>query len=109
MRLAAALVALGGLIMAGALVYGFGWGGGWEEVRLLLGYPWFIVSLVDVYIGFALVAGWIGFRERPLPAVIWIVLLMTLGNVIACGYAATALLRARGNWRRFWMGRRVSA
>ena len=79
------------LAMGGALVYGFGFGEGWSEVRELVGYPWFVVSLIDVYVGFILFACWIAVRERVLAAVIWILLLMTLGNIIACGYVFHAI------------------
>lgn len=79
------------LAMGGALVYGFGFGEGWSEVRELVGYPWFVVSLIDVYVGFILFACWIAVRERVLAAAIWILLLMTLGNIIACGYVFHAI------------------
>lgn len=84
-----------GLIMAAALIYGFSFGGGWAEVRILMDYPWFVVSLVDVYVGFILFACWIGVRERPLPSLVWIALLMTLGNLIACVYVLYALRSGR--------------
>jgi hypothetical protein len=91
MRWVLAITCLLGLIMTGALVYGFGFGGGWAEVRTLMDYPWFVVSLVDVYVGFILFACWIGVRERLIPALIWIVFLMTLGNLIACIYVLYAI------------------
>lgn len=91
MKLVFALAVICGIAMAAALVYGFGIGGGWSEVRVLMGYPWFVVSLVDVYVGFIFFACWIALRERVLPSIIWIVLLMTLGNIIACLYVIYAL------------------
>lgn len=106
MRAIAALAATGLAIMVGALIYGFGWGGGWAEVRNLLGSPWFVAALVDVYIGFALFSVWIAWRERPAVAAVWIVALLALGNVIACLYALFAVLSSRGDWRTFWMGAR---
>ena len=30
--------------------------------------------------------------------------LMLLGNVVACVYALVTLIRARGDWRLFWLG-----
>ncbi|MFK7759017.1 MAG: DUF1475 domain-containing protein [Phycisphaerales bacterium] len=83
------------LAMLAALIYGFGYGNGWAEVRVLMDYPWFVVSLVDVYVGFILFACWIALREKPLVAVLWIVPLMTLGNVFAGIYFIRALLLAR--------------
>lgn len=81
--------------MVAALVYGFGFGNGWAEVSVLMDYPWFVVSLVDVYVGFILFAVWIALREKPLVAVLWIIPLMTLGNVFAGIYFIRALLLAR--------------
>ena len=85
------IAVVAGVAMAAALVYGFGFGGGWSEVRTLMDYPWFVVSLVDVYVGFILFACWIVSRERLVPAVVWIALLMTLGNLIACIYVLYAI------------------
>ena len=84
-----------GLAMTAALVYGFGFGGGWAEVRELMAYPWFVVSLVDVYVGFILFACWIAVRERVVASIIWILLLMTLGNIIACIYVIHAIRASR--------------
>lgn len=106
MRIIIGLASIGLVVMAAVLVYGFGWGGGWAEVDELLGHPWFIVSLFDVYIGFALFAAWIAWRERPIVAAAWIVLLLALGNVVACLYALLAALKSDGDWRTFWMGGR---
>jgi hypothetical protein len=109
MRAAAVLLVVGGVAMAAALVYGFTLGDGWTEVRTLVAYPWFNVSLVDVYVGFALVGGWIAYRERsPLRAAGWIVLIMLLGNLVSCVYALWALARSGGDWRLFWLGHRAS-
>jgi len=80
--------------MVGGLVYGFGWGGGWSEVGRLMGSPWFLTSLVDVYVGFALFACWIASREKPVAAAAWIVPLMVLGNVVACVYVLARVRRA---------------
>ena len=77
--------------MLAALVYGFGWGGGWAEVRELLNYPWFVVSLVDVYVCFALISVWIAARETPARAAAWIAALLLLGSAVACVYALLAI------------------
>ena len=102
------LAGIGFVAMAVALVYGFGLGNGWEELRTLVRYPWFNVSLVDVYVGFALFGGWVAFRERSrTKAAVWIVLILTLGNLIACLYAFLAAWRSGGDWNRFWLGDRA--
>ena len=99
------LGAVGFVAMLAGLVYGFTQGGGWGEVRTLVQYPWFNVSLIDVYVGFALFAGWIVYRERPSVSVPLIASLLLLGNVIACAYVVFVALRSGGEWTRFWMGR----
>lgn len=110
MSAAKALTLIGLAAMAVGLVYGFTQGDGWSEVSTLVAYPWFNVSLIDVYVGFALFSGWVVFRERhPARAVLWIVLIAALGNFICCGYAAIALYRSEGDWIRFWMGSRAPA
>lgn len=95
MKMVVILTLICSVAMAGALVYGFGFGGGWAEVRVLLNYPWFVVSLIDVYVGFILFAYWIVSRERPLASLVWIILLMTLGNIIACAYVLFAIRTSR--------------
>lgn len=105
MSAAKGLVAVAGIIMAVALVYGFTAGNGWTEVRELTAYPWFNVSLVDVYVGFALVSGWIVHRERrPLVAAAWIVAICLLGNLITCLYVLLTLHRSGDDRTRFWHG-----
>lgn len=91
MKLLSVVVSIAFLILLGGIIYGFVYGGGWGELRELLNYPWFIVSMIDIYIGFLLFACWIGSRERPLASAIWILLLLSLGNLIACAYVLYAL------------------
>jgi hypothetical protein len=108
-RIAAALVAIGLLIMLAALIYGFTQGRGWDEVGELMSFPWFVVSLVDVYVGFGLFCGWVLYREHVIPAAIWVVLIVTLGNAFACAYVLIAMYRCDGSMNRFWLGRRATA
>ncbi|MBO6514766.1 MAG: DUF1475 family protein [Phycisphaerales bacterium] len=95
MKFVIAVTILCTIAMGVALVYGFGFGGGWGEVRVLMDYPWFVVSLVDVYVGFIFFAFWIAAREKPVHSIIWILLLMTLGNIIACIYLLYAIKTAK--------------
>ncbi len=107
MRTPIILLSIGAVVMAAAIAYGFLAGGLFDEARTLLSYPWFHVSMIDLYVGFFIFAGWIVFRERSrVAAVGWIILLCLLGNLIACLYAALALARAKGDWHRFWLGTR---
>jgi hypothetical protein len=109
MRIAAIFVGLGFIVMVAALAYGFVQGEGWDEVGQLMRYPWFVVSLVDVYVGFGLFCGWVAYRERAIAAAVWIVMILTLGNAIACVYVLTAMIRSGGSAPRFWLGRRAAA
>jgi hypothetical protein len=70
--------------------------------------PWGIVSLVDLYVGFALFSAWIVYREKSVfRSVIWVVLMMVLGFWTASLYTLLALRASGGDWQRFWMGRRL--
>ena len=104
----AKLIALAGLLaMTAVLVYGFTVGNFSAEGARLLAMPWGIVSLVDLYVGFALFSGWIVFRENAwLPALIWVILMMVLGFWAGALYTFIALQTSGGDWKRFWYGRR---
>lgn len=106
----AKIIALGGLLaMTAVLVYGFSAGDFLGEGAKLLSMPWGIVSLVDLYVGFALFSGWIAFREKAwLPAAIWILLMMVLGFWTGALYTLIALQTSGGDWKRFWYGKRAS-
>jgi hypothetical protein len=107
----AALLALVGLVAMGAvLAYGFVAGDFFNEGGVLLSMPWGIVSLVDLYVGFALFSGWIAYRESSRgQALIWILLVMLLGFFAASLYTLLALRGSGGSWHRFWMGARAPA
>ena len=93
MKIAAAIAGTLLIVMLGALFYGFRFGDGWTEVGELMDYPWFVVTLFDIYTGFILFSVWIASREKPLIAALWILLLMSLGNPIACLYVLYAIWR----------------
>jgi hypothetical protein len=105
----AKMIALAGLLaMTGILIYGFTGGDFAAEGAKLLSMPWGIVSLVDLYVGFALFSCWIVFREKtPLPSAIWVILMMVLGFWAGALYTFIALQTSGGDWKRFWYGRRA--
>jgi hypothetical protein len=108
MKLAKAIALLGLLAMTAVLIYGFTVGNFTQEGSQLLGMPWGIVSLVDLYVGFTLFSGWIIYRERSLlPSIIWVVLMMVLGFWAGALYTFLALQTSGGDWRRFWLGKRA--
>ena len=94
------------MAMTGVLIYGFTVGNFSAEGQVLLSMPWGIVSLVDLYAGFALFSGWIVYRERSLArAILWVLLVMVLGFFTASLYTLIALQTSGGDWRRFWLGK----
>jgi hypothetical protein len=106
----AKMIALAGLLaMTVILVYGFTVGDFVGEGAKLLSMPWGIVSLVDLYVGFALFSCWIAFREKALlPSIIWIILMMVLGFWTGALYTYLALQSSGGDWKRFWYGKRAA-
>lgn len=102
------IIALAGLLaMTGILIYAFTNGDFFVEGAKLLSMPWGIVSLVDLYVGFALFSCWIAFREKALlPSIIWISLMMVLGFWTGALYTFIALQTSGGDWKRFWYGKR---
>jgi hypothetical protein len=107
MKIAKSIALAGLLAMTGILIYGFSLGDFSAEGAKLLAMPWGIVSLVDLYVGFALFSGWIVFREKALwPSVIWVILMMVLGFWAGALYTFLALQTSGGDWKRFWYGKR---
>ncbi len=78
------LLALAGAAFVGLIVWAIVAGNGWSEVAQIADLPWGLVTLADLYLGFAcfgvlLVArSGLGWR-----AAWWIVPLLVLGNVVA--------------------------
>ena len=78
-----------------------------HEGSVLFALAWGKVTLADLYVGFGLFSGWVIFRERQLGrALVFVALVLTLGNAFTCVYVLAALLGSRGNWTRFWLGHR---
>ena len=108
MKIGKIVAALGVLAMTAVLIYGFTVGDFAAEGNVLLSMPWGIVSLVDLYVGFILFSGWIVYREKSLVrSIVWVVLMMVLGFFTASLYTLIAFQTSGGDWKRFWMGRRV--
>jgi len=108
MKIITAVALIGLLAMTGVLIYGFTAGNFSIEGSKLMTMAWGIVSLVDLYVGFALFSCWIVFRERTwLPSIFWVVLIMVLGFWTGALYTLLALRSSAGDWKRFWMGKRA--
>ncbi len=108
MKIAKWIALIGLLAMTAVLIYGFTIGDIGSEGAKLLSMPWGIVSLVDLYVGFALFSCWIVYREKALlPSVLWVILMMVLGFWAGALYTLIALQTSGNDWRRFWMGKRA--
>jgi hypothetical protein len=93
--------------MSAALAWGFTSGEFWREGAILLALPWGVISIIDVYTGGALIAGWIAYRERSIPkTAMWVVLIFVLGHWATSLYVLLAIGASEGNVERFWMGDR---
>ncbi len=100
------LSALGLLAMTVVLFYGFTAGDFFAEGDVLTSMPWGIVSLVDLYTGFALFAAWIFYREKSLlAAALWTLGMLTLGFWAGSLYTLLTAFNSDGDWRKFWLGK----
>jgi hypothetical protein len=105
-----ALAFIGFLIMLFSIATAFIIGDFSGEGSVILSLVWGKVSLIDVYIGFLLFSGWIIYRERSVGrSLIWVIFMMIFGNMTACLYILIALRQSRGDWMRFWLGRRANS
>jgi hypothetical protein len=105
MNIAKVISIIGILAMTGALANGFINGNIGTEGAWIFSHPWGIVSLVDLYTGFALYSIWIAYREKSVvAAMVWIVLLMVLGFWLGAVYMFLALNSSNGDWKKFWLG-----
>ncbi len=99
------LISLCLAVLVASIAYACSVGDFFDEGGRLLRMPWGQVTLVDLYVGFALIAGWIVYREPHRGrAAAWIVALLLLGNVVTCVYLLLAIRGARGEPMRFWLG-----
>ncbi|CAN5365838.1 hypothetical protein BH23ACI1_BH23ACI1_14330 [soil metagenome] len=97
-------------IMSAALAWGFTSGDFWREGAILTSLPWGIISIVDIYTGGALFAGWIAYREHSIArTALWIVLILVLGHWSTSLYVLLALASSEGDVQRFWMGGHLEA
>lgn len=107
-RPARILALAGSIIMVAMFAYGFVNGYLYSQATAIASIAWGQVLLADLFVGLALFGAWMAWREGPgLAAVIWILALLLLGNVVACGYVLHALHQSRGDGIRFWAGRRA--
>lgn len=100
------LVSVIGIAMVIAILYAGVAGNGLDEVADLLVFPWFHVTLIDLYAGFILFLIWLWYREPYFGVRVGMTAaVLLLGNLAAAAYVLWRLLDAQGDWRRFLLGR----
>ncbi|NIS82167.1 MAG: DUF1475 domain-containing protein, partial [Anaerolineales bacterium] len=105
MKLVIVFAAIAFITMSASIITAWIAGDFFDEGSTILSLPWGIVSLIDVYIGFALFSVWIIYREEnALRWILWTILMMVFGNATASLYVFLAGWRSRGDWKRFWLG-----
>ena len=92
-------------LMAAALVYGFSAGDFGSEGSQILDLAWGRVTLIDLYTGLFLIAGWIVWREGSLVrALPWLIGMVFLGSLAAAAYVVTTGTVERAMSRRTTAG-----
>jgi hypothetical protein len=95
------------VVMFAAIVVAMTTGDFGTEGSWILDNPWGRMSLIDIYVGIALFAGWVFLREgSPWVAVLWLPAFVILGNAGTALYAAIAAFRT-DNIRSFLLGARA--
>jgi hypothetical protein len=109
MKITKIISLVGIFAMTGIIGYAFISGNFSKEGSVLLSMPWGIVSMVDLYVGFILFSAWIVFREKAFfPSLIWVILMMTLGFFTASLYTFITLQKSNGDWKKFFLGKRIT-
>lgn len=70
----------------------------WETPRAVATHPWFIATLADAYWGFITFYCWVFYKETTWPKrVLWLLLILLLGNIAMAIYVLIQLFRVRAN------------
>lgn len=87
------------LAMTAGLINAFTNGDFFIDGGALLDNPWGVMSLIDLYVGFALFSIWIVYREDTTwKMIIWVVNMMVFGFLTGSIYVLKALYEAKGDW-----------
>lgn len=88
--------ALGVAAMTIALIFGFSSGDFSGEGGQILDLIWGRVTLIDLYVGVALIAAFVFWRERSLPiSIAWLAAFIVLGHWATAFYVLLASLQAK--------------
>jgi hypothetical protein len=88
-----ALSVLAALFLTGLIIWAFGRASFWASFAAISADPWGVVTLVDLYLGFAIAGVVIALVERSWRAVLWIAATLVLGNVVTALWLAWRLPR----------------
>lgn len=97
-------------LVAYAALLGWLWWSGMQEpgfagFSAMLASRWGWATLLDLYLGFGLVAVWmVATSERPALGLLWAVGVLVLGNLVALAFVLRRGRRA-GSWRALLLGR----
>ena len=87
--------ALGVAAMTIALIYGFTSGDFSGEGGQILDLVWGRVTLIDLYVGVAIIAAFVFWRERSVPiSIAWLVAFVVLGHWATALYVLLASVKA---------------
>lgn len=96
------------VVMAGGIVWAGARGDFSADGEVILSAHWGVVSLIDIYVGAALVGAWIWWRDGAAPGVVWLLLLVVLGHLASAVYVAWRAWTAR-SVESLLMGRRAAS
>jgi hypothetical protein len=66
----------------------------WAAMPAYAANPWAMATLYDAYCGFITFYCWVLYKERrPLPCIVWFLLIMALGNIAMSIYVLIQLFR----------------
>lgn len=103
-----AFLVLGFLALLGSIVWTGTQSNFLDEMRGMWAFLWFRVTMLDLYLGFALFAAWAFYRERCWPcALAWSIAICLLGNLVPLLYIFIALRKSKGDMRLFFQGARA--
>lgn len=105
MKVAKMISIIGFILMSLAILNGFVTGSFTQDGGELLRNPWGIVSLTDLFVGFALFLLWIFYREDSMVVkLLWIPTMVVLGFLAAAIYIFIELMKSDGDWLKFFLG-----
>lgn len=108
MTLTKLLAGLGATAMLLGIIYAIAAGGAPEAFMQIIALPAGQVTVLDLYIGFALFCGWVFYREKsPVVAGLFTLATLGLGNLLTCAYVVWVAQQSGGDWRKFWLGHRA--